>query len=60
MGFFMADKSKYVKRFKEIYEKKTHKVLDDVVALHYFENLIGLVGAICDGKEIKKIKLKKQ
>jgi len=43
----MVDKSKYIKKFKEIYQKKTGKVLSDGEALEYFQQLVTLVDAIC-------------
>ena len=51
-------KTKYLKRFQEIYEDKTKSILSDADALHYFESLICLVEAVLDGSDIKKIKLK--
>ena len=41
----MIDKSKYVQRFKEIYQKKTGEVISDEESLHYFQQLITLVDA---------------
>jgi hypothetical protein len=42
----MVDKQKYIQKFKELYELKNKKVISDDEALHYFENLITLVGAV--------------
>lgn len=39
----MDEKTKYVEKFKLLYKKKTQKELNDLEALHYFENLINLV-----------------
>jgi hypothetical protein len=44
--FFMVDKTTYIQRIKNIYTRKTGKVLSDVEALDVFENLVTLVSAV--------------
>lgn len=44
--FFMVEKSKYIKRFQEIYYQKNRKEISDELALLYFEKLISLVGSV--------------
>lgn len=56
----MADKTKYIKRFKEIYEKKNGVSLSDDKAFEYFENLVCLVEAVTGHTDIKKIILPKK
>jgi hypothetical protein len=39
----MSNKEKYIKKFKEIYQRKNGVVISDEIALKYFESLISLV-----------------
>ncbi len=42
----MNNKSKYIQKFKEIYQKKTGKVISDEEVLDYLEKLATLVEAV--------------
>jgi hypothetical protein len=42
----MANKERYIEKFKKLYEVKTGNILSDDDALSHFENLVALVGAI--------------
>lgn len=58
MLFIMVDtKSKYLDRFKKIYELKNGRNLSDEVVFEYFENLVCLVEAVIGKSNINKIML---
>jgi hypothetical protein len=39
-------KTKYLKRFKILFEQKNQREISDAEALEYFEKLVSLVGAV--------------
>ena len=42
----MVDKSEYIKRLKEAYQKKNNKTLSDEEALAFFEEIIAILQII--------------
>lgn len=51
----MVDKTKYVKRFKDLYKKKSGVSISDEMALEYFEKLIALVETVTGHVSINKL-----
>lgn len=55
-----VEKTKYIERFKTLYEMKKGTTISDEMALEYFEKLVCLVGAVTGHLKVGEIILPKE
>ncbi len=55
----MVDKTKYIERFKKLYELKNGAQISDALAIEYFEKLVCLVFAVTSHVNAREIILPK-